>query len=721
LHQRVLVLTIALLIILLFNSQLGITVRGEASQKAGRSISIPIRVILVGFSQGQIVPADLVTGTSGAALPNSIPQADLSSGNDTGDVFKPNYQFVLAPSSFKGKFENYLNSIAQTKTGNNPWFFQTVKDPQNSEYLDQVPVSITYDVYDANKVEDWLWNNSASFGGIQSDGWTIVISYLPDLPSVSFQDVHDFLSSNGKASLSTTPHYYGLNVTSPDLGYKYRYRDFMDAWGGHHRMWFVDLSAGPVFNSQWEDLPLQVSLGDNNIDLSSDFGHHWLTDYVSDYVTQATYNFIAQSFVYYPYYAKNYQVDVYVLDDRNQTDVAALPIENTVNKSVIQSAFDDLVPYSHVTVNVTFPKVPSDLDSLIRANYLYADSWIHGAVFASPQRYGVVNLRPVYNYILAHITQFEPAPFLKDDTMTIPVFAFAFSNETYFTDPNKANIGLLGQIDYETGALLGEALPQCVMISYNQWEFMRGSWVTPQQSGKGIGFTQTIVHETGHEFGLMHPHEYGNVGDFIASPMGYFTDDYRFNQIDKDTIRRAHVDQLYSVTKALLASANSTSQSLVGQLNADLARTEAASEQMNYTDALHSVLNAYQLARQAAGNPPLYGTTPLSTQTPVQFVALSQSQTEETSTTQTAQTTSAGVSISHRLTGVAILGLLITVVVVVVVLGKRKASMKKSTTLEAPTMYPPGSVTQPAVFCTSCGARLAPGARFCGECGARRE
>jgi len=721
LHQRTVILAIALFIILALNAQPNVIVRGEPVPKNGRSISIPIRVVLVGFNQDEIIPSDLVTGTSGSALPNSIPQVDLNSGNDTGDVFKPNYQFVLAPSSFKGKFEDYLNSIAQTKTGNNPWFYQNLKDNQNPEYIDQVPVSITYVVYDANMVEDWLWNNSASFGGTISDGWTIVISYLPDLPSASFADIHDFLNTNGKSTLSTTPHYYGLNVTNPDLGYQYRYRDFMNAWGGHHRMWFLDLSAGPVFNSQWEDLPLQVSLGDNNIDLSSDFGRHWLTGYISDYVTQATYNFIAQSVVYYPYYAKNYRIDVNILDDRNQTDIAALPIQSTVNKNIIQAAFDNLVPFSHVTVNITFPQVSTDLDSLIKSNYLYADSWIHGAVFASPQRYGVVNLRPIYNYLLAHITQYEPAPFLEGDTMTIPVFAFAFSNQTFFTDPNKADIGLMGQVDYETGALLGEALPQFVMISYNQWEFMRGDWVTPQQSGKGIGFTQTIIHETGHELGLMHPHEYGDIGDFIASPMGYFSDDFSFSQIDKDTIQRAHADQLFSITQSLLTTANATMKALVNQSSADLAKSEMAKGQMNYTEALQFAVSAYQLARDASGNPPLYTTGRFNLQTPVQFVALSQSQTEQFSTTQTARTVATRLSLSHRLTGVAILGLLISVVVVIVLLGKRRAGSKKPNRLDTLSGYPTGSMVHPSVFCTSCGARLAPGARFCGECGARRD
>jgi hypothetical protein len=720
LHQRNLVLTLWLLIILIFSLHLNVNSWAEPSPKAGRSITLPIKVVLVGFNQDQIIPSDLITGTTGALLPDSIPQLDFNSGNNTGDVFKPNYQFYLAPSSFKGELEGYLNSIAQTNTGDDPWFFQTVKDTQNPEYYDQKPVAVTYVAYDANMVENWLWNNSASFGGTLSVGWTIIISYLPDLPSVSFQDVHDFLNTNGKTTLSTMPHYYGINVTSPDLGYQYRYRDFMNAWGGHHRMWFVDLSAGPVFNSRWEDLPLQVSLGDNNIDLSSDFGHHWLTDYIGDYVTQATYNFIAQSFVYYPYYARNYQIDVHILDDRNQSDRTAVPIQSTVNKELIQSAFRDLIPYSHIAVNITFSNVPSNVDSLIKSNYKYTDSWVQGAVFASPQRYGAINVKPIYNYMLDHLTQYEQTPFLKDDTMTIPVFAFAFSNQTYFTDTYKSNIGQVGQIDYENDALLGEALPSCVMISYNQWEFLRGNWITPQQSDKGIGFTQTIIHETGHEFGLMHPHQYGDIGDFIASPMGYFSDDYAFSQIDKDTVQRAHVDQLYSITETLLTRANSTMQNLVNQSNADLARANGAYEQMNYTGAIHFALNAYQLARQAAGNPALYVATS-TTQTHVQFVTLSQTQTVQVSTTQLTQATSTVTEpvLSHRLIGVVLLSLFIGALVIIL-LGKRKAGMKRPADMGAPGRYQSGNAAFPIVFCTSCGARLPSRAKFCGECGARR-
>jgi hypothetical protein len=608
---------------------MGVTVRAQSQQAPGRSVTIPIKVVLVGFDQSQIVPSDLVAAPSGTLLPSTIPAVDFDTGNNTGVVFRPSYTFSFAPSNFKSNFEGYLNSIAQTKVGNDTWFIQYAADPQNPEYIVQNPQRVRYVVYDADSVESWLWNHSSDFGGTASNGWTIIISYMPDLPSVSYQDVHDFLLSNGASKLSTTPHYYGLSVADQDLGYQLRYRDFMNAWGGHHRMWFVDLSAGPVFNSQWEDLPLQVAIGDNKIDMTSDFAKHWLTDYVGDYVTQATYNFIAQGFVYYPQFARNYQIDVNIMDDRNQSDIAALPIQKTVNKDLIQAAFNDLVPYSHVTVNINFPTVTPELDGVLKSNYKYTDSFVNGFVFASPQRYGVINVKPAYNYILAHLTQFETNPYFSGDTMTIPVFAFAFSGQTYFTDTYKWSIGssLTSKIDWENDALLGEALPKLVMISYNQWEFTRGDWVSPQQQGKGEGMTETIIHETGHEFGLMHPHQYGDIGDFIASPMGYFTNDYTFGQIDKDSIQRAHVDQLYMKAEQLMTQTPGMSSDLLSQINSKLGQADAAYNLMNYTSAIQFVFAALQLIQPNGSWSQITGYSYASS--PVQFItaqtAISQS------------------------------------------------------------------------------------------------
>jgi hypothetical protein len=350
-----------------------------SAQSVGRSVTIPVKVILVGFDQTRLDPSYLSWSGADANLPASISNMVFDSGNTTGVVFRPQYSFSFAPADFKGKLESYLRSIGQQRRANNPWFGRWEIDSRNREYLDFNPVAIDYVVYDADSVENWLWNHLSDNSG-STNGWTLIISYMPDLPSLTFTDYHDFKITNGETFLHSKPHYYDISRVDSDLGYRPRYRDFMSGWGGHHRMWFIDLSAGPVFNSQYEDLPLQVELGDNKIDLSSAFGKIWLTEYVSDYVTQATYNFIAPNFIYQPEYAPNYQIDVFLFDARNATAKAQVPIDRTINKTMIEAAFEDLLPYSTVTVNLSFEEVTSDLRQLIQSSYKYTDSWTEGAI-----------------------------------------------------------------------------------------------------------------------------------------------------------------------------------------------------------------------------------------------------------------------------------------------------------------------------------------------------
>ena len=573
--------------------------RAGASVNVGRSVSIPVKVVLVGFNEQEVDTTYLSWSGSYKNLPDSITNIDLTSGNSTGVVFRPKYSCSFAPSVFKDDFVSYLRSIEKKAHGKNPWFGQYQVDKDNRDYYVSVPTAIDYVVYDANSVEDWLWNHTQDIDGYPEAGWTIIVAYLPELPSVSWSDVQAFKRTNGDQLPRSTPHYYGMSHMDVDLAYKSRYRDFMNAWGGHHRLWFVDLSAGPVFNSEWEDLPLQVALGDNNFDLSSTFGKKWITEYLADYIWQATYNFIAPNFVYYPRYSPNYQIDVFVLDDRDSAEKAKVAIQGTVDKEMVASAFKDLVPYSTVAVNLSFPEVTRQLHELIRSHYKYTDSWIQGNIFGSPERYGIVDLRPIYQYILENMASFEQKARIGPDTITIPVFAFAFSGETYFTYTYKWSIG---KTDWETGALLGIALEESVFISFNQWEFTRGDQVDPPQPGKGEGFTQTIIHEVGHEFGLMHPHAYGDIGDFIFSPMGYFTDDYTFGQTDKDALQRAHVDQMYMETESLLAQAsgNTDAAGLVSQARDKLAEVDSAYASMEYRMAMGPLVAAYSLARQAS-------------------------------------------------------------------------------------------------------------------------
>jgi hypothetical protein len=246
-------------------------VRSQLSQKA---IQIPVKIVLIGLDQ---VDTNYLTWTYGSSgnLPSQVTNQVIL-GNGTGDIFYPQYTVTKASGSFQTELDTYLKSIERDTQGPNPWFGTYVSDLNNPDYCDWKNFSTPYAVYDANSVESWLWNHNQEMGGFPTNGWTIIVSYLPELPSITWNDVHQFEKTrfNNSPTLPTsTPHYYGIATTDPDLGYQYRYRDFMDAWGGKQgRMWFVDLSAGPVFNSQWDDIPLQVALGDNNINLSNAFG-----------------------------------------------------------------------------------------------------------------------------------------------------------------------------------------------------------------------------------------------------------------------------------------------------------------------------------------------------------------------------------------------------------------------------------------------------------------
>jgi len=604
--RKTLGVSVLILFLALLAPGMASSTHAMAAPDVGRSVPIPIKVVLVGFDERQIDTAYLTWSGSGKNLPLSVTNLVLDSGNDTGVVFRPKYTFSLASSSFKQDLVSYLRSIEKDLNGTNPWFGQYQVDKENPDYYVSVPLAIEYAVYDANSVEDWLWSRGDDLGGYPEDGWTIILAYLPELPSASWSDIKAFKSTNGGVLPKSKPHYYGISPTDADLGYKLRYRDFMNAWGGHHRMWFVDLSAGPVFASEWEDLPLQVVLGDNNIDLSTGFGRNWLTEYMADYIWQATYNLIVPNFVYYPQYSSKYQVDIVILDDRDSAEKREVAIQDTVNKDIVAAALRDLVPYSTIAVDLCFKEVDGDLHQLIEANYKYTDSWILGNIFASPQRYGVVDVRPIYKYVLNNSAAFESKPRTTQNATTIPVFAFAFGNQTYFTYTYKWSIG---KMDWETGALLGVTFQDAIFISFNQWEFTRGDHVEPRQPGKGEGFTETIIHEIGHALGLTHPHQYGNIGDFIFSPMGYFTNDYKFGQIDKDALQRAHVDQIYIETERLLnqLGGGSDTAGLVSKARSKLAEADSAYVKMDYAGAIEPVLTAYQLAQQATqiGPPPV--------------------------------------------------------------------------------------------------------------------
>jgi len=561
-----------------------------------RYVSIPVKVVFVGVDPSTV---DLGYIKWGGNLPTTTFGQVLQpppGGSPTGVVYNVSYTFTFAGDEYKSKLESYLQSIQEVKNEPNPWFYYYTGEP--SGYVSTSNFySLKAVTYDANKVENWIYNNQQDLGDFPSNGWTLMFMYLPELPSYSYEDYSDFLVYQRAAKPNGTAHYYSVRYQDSDLGYQLRYRDYSTGWGGIHRLWFNDLSAGPTFWTWPEDFPLQIELKDNNIDLRSPYGRTWFTQYVADYITQATWNIVTPFFVYTPTYSSKYTFDVHIFDNRTVKEKQAVDIHSTVDPDKIRATFQDLLPYSDIEASVKFEDLSNYkvLQEVIRSNYKYTDSFTFG-VSGQPLQYGIVDARPVYMYLEDNLQKFEPNFHRDRSEFTVPVFAFAFSNDTLFTFTYK---WIIAQPDSEVKALLGVALGDITLVSLSQQQFQRGNYVTPIQPGRGEGFTQVIIHESGHMLGLSHPHNFGPVGDFIMSVMGYYTYDYVFGQSDKDALRRVHVDQIYLDVESMLETLSSQNPLSSLSIRNELNGVDAKYSQMDYVGALSLVLKAEEAARSA--------------------------------------------------------------------------------------------------------------------------
>lgn len=558
-----------------------------------------VKVVFVGFDPAWI---DLRYMPWSENLPPSTTNQILIGGNDTGVLYQLTYSYSLARSDFKDKFVRYLKSIETVVTSKNPWFYYW---KQEDDIWTQVYKDVKNTLYDANKVESWLYENSGEFGGFPENGWTFIISYLPELPSITFDQYKGFWKDMERKETST-PHYYSVSYEDADLGYKPPYRDFMTGWGGRHRFWFFDLSAGPArwYDVRW-DLPLQIVLKDMKLDLQTPYGNRWFTEYLADYLRGMTWNFAVPQFVYDPILTSKYTLAIHVLDNRTSEEKSAVPIASTVNSERIRAAYKDLAPYIETDVQVTFKDTSEypELVKLLVDHYKYLDSWTYAYVFDESQRYGSVDVRPIYRYLQDNLATFVPRVNHNESEFTIPVFVFAFSKETYFTYSYK---WFIDRRDPETGALWGIALGDMAIIGLCQYDFRRGDYATPKQTGKGYGFTQVIIHEVGHMVGLMHPHSFDWLGDFSFSAMGYFTYDYMFGQFDKDALQRIHADRLMMEASSAIQDIRTVLQSKiespeteaqVGKAESLLREANAEYSKMNYAGAVKRALEARESSK----------------------------------------------------------------------------------------------------------------------------
>jgi len=555
-----------------------------------------IKVVFVGFEEKWI---DKDYFTWGYQTPNSRINNIWNSGNylETGVTYELNYDLTFASQDLKTRLVDYLKSIGEKRNNVNRWFYYH-KYSSSEEMWIKTFYKTDYVVYDAGKVEDWFYRHSADYGGLPENGWVLILTYLPELPVFTAAQYKNYWE-NLRVPSGVLPHYYGMKFTDADLGYTLRYSDFMTGYGGVHRLWFADLSAGPTYWSEWDDLPLNTVIEDQRIDLDTSYGRRWLTQFLADYTFEAVYNIVAPEFVYDPIYTAKYRLAVNVLDDRTDVEKKAIPIRATINRDMIIHAFEDLVPYANVQVDLKFDdtdKYP-DLQKLFEDNRRYYNSYIIRDLFQD--KYEYVDERPVYKYLQDNLDTLVPNISHDEKELTIPMFVFAFSDDAHFAYSYKWEVS--GHPERTYG---GVAQGDLVMIGQSHLDFHYGDEVG--QKGRGLGLTQTVIHEAGHMIGLSHPHSYGAVGDFCLTAMSYFTYDYVFGQNDKDALQRIHADKIIMETNLMVQNARTILESRVAsnETEALIQRTgnlleEADSEyaKMDYATAVKKALEASESGR----------------------------------------------------------------------------------------------------------------------------
>lgn len=537
-----------------------------------RTVPLTIKVVLIGFDR-QTIDQNYLTW-EGNTITNSV-NSVLSSGNITGISYQLTYDFVYSTPRFQDSLVKFLRSIEQRKLLYNPWFKSIT-----TNYL-----------YDAAKVEDWYIANNASYGGFPSDGYTYIFANLTALPSVTENQLENYNSS------AATPHYYATQYVDKDLDYRIRYREFSVGWGGRSRLWYLDFAAGPEFWT-WENsgatphVPMQIATNIYGINVHSTYGREWLTQFLSDYLYEAVLNLAIPAFTYQPVYSRTYRIVLNVIDNRTQKERDAVPIETTIHPELVRRAFADLVPYSNVTVETYFmpaEKMP-DLQGAIIA-----------ASVTPPSDLGIapyLDTRPIYRYLQEHLSEFTGGIRRDSTEFTVPVFAFAFPAGIYFAYTNKWYIQTL---KLDESNFEGISLGDMVLIGMSQSDFQMGDSTNPPQPGKGIGFTQTVIHEAGHSLGLMHPHQFGYLQDFESSPMSYWSWEYSFSQFDKDAINRAHADQLISSALSKLTEAQSVLNGRIdlGLVNNQIASARALVDKAAAKYSLMQYVLAVEIAAQA--------------------------------------------------------------------------------------------------------------------------
>ena len=586
-------MTIPILIVLLSGlSQVQGTYSGSptanTSITGARIVPLTIKIVLIGLQPSDINTTYLVSRIN---IPDQKPQGVLASSQSMGSV---TFNFTYPPPVFadSAAISNLVaNMTSIGKTVNIAAGPQGSTNPSQNPYFNSSSTNIgtvANTFYDANRVLAFL-NSEPSFGSSPIPGYTLFVadlhSYLPSLATSEYNAYH-CRPCLSPGSVTAHPHYYNITVSDPDLGLA-RPRPFMTGWGGTSRSFFIDLSAGPSYDTG--EPPIQVAQEIRTVGPPT-YLLAWRTQYLADYVSGAVYNLFGPDQLYSINYSAKYVFHLFVYDARPFGSTPA--ITSTVNASLIKARLASLVPFANVSVITQFRTLASDpgLSKIVN------DATT--TVFDGFSNDTIIDARVVYNWlnVEGRLSHFINAT-RTTDQIDIPEFIFAFGTNYEFGFTFKSDL-----FQKEPGSIFGVALGDLVLIGHSQNDFDIGSSYKRTgvyQPGKGVGFSDTIIHESGHELGLVHPFSYDLDEDFVSSVMAYYPGVNTYSQFDRDLELRGINDELLIFAQVTIAGAGSSLLNS-GSISAAQAAMATAEQKYNAMDYEGAVAYSLIAARDAA-------------------------------------------------------------------------------------------------------------------------
>jgi archaellum component FlaC len=373
-------------------------------------------------------------------------------------------------------------------------YISSLEERVQEYFLEEVGVSgIKVYWIDAYMMEEWLYENGLKYLGIDSDR-----SYT----------IYFLLSS---LELPAVVEYF-IDTYSPESG-EYIFTGGMSAYGGNHRLYFIDLTSIPLGRDKCDGDPECKSA---TTDYYPTLWESWILDDVESlYNLLGTY--IAETIIYLFFrgYTRrpSYEINMYnylLIIDATEEDRAG-EILKDFSPDYFMNALSSLIPYAYKITEYRIIDVDDfrELKNVLFATLTYLEDYV------------VVDCKQVPELVfdLPIIKRFK-------DVKTLVTVLFIFDEEAYVC--RKHVVGRA----FDKGAL--SAI----------------SWMTLEYEGPSL----TLYHETSHVLGLRHPHDSDPIPwsnhlsnwfyDWSATPMTYDSacalrtmyEGKYFAKIDKDSI-----------------------------------------------------------------------------------------------------------------------------------------------------------------------------------------